>query len=110
MKLPNPDKAVIPIEKVRDYLLSPTHSVGRHKATFFSMLGYNQSDWQVLEQDFQEFLNEDANFIEETDYGKKYEIRGSIAGPNGRSAAVITAWIVLYDEEFARFVTAYPED
>jgi hypothetical protein len=38
------------------------------------------------------------------------ETRGTITGPAGRSAAIVTAWIVLRGEEFARFVSAYPED
>lgn len=110
MKLSNPDKAVIPEEKIHDYLLSPSHSVGRHKAVFFSSLGYTQLEWQTLAEDLREFLDGDASLIEETNYGRKYELRGSITGPNGRSAAIVTAWIVLYDEDVARFVTAYPED
>jgi hypothetical protein len=40
MKLPNSDKAIVPIEKLRDYSLNPSHSVGKHKARVFeSVLG-----------------------------------------------------------------------
>ncbi|HET7673949.1 MAG TPA: hypothetical protein VFL54_00355 [Gammaproteobacteria bacterium] len=40
MKLPNAGAAVILPEKVRDYLLSPTHPIGRYKAAFFRSQGY----------------------------------------------------------------------
>jgi hypothetical protein len=48
MRLPNADEAVIPVEELRDYLLSPTHPIGRFKATFFAGLGYTADDWAIL--------------------------------------------------------------
>ena len=41
MKVPNNDRASIPIEKIRDYLLSTSHPIGRTKAVFFNKIGYN---------------------------------------------------------------------
>lgn len=64
----------------------------------------------ALERHLRKLLIEDATATEETEYGQKFEIRGLMTGPYGRSAAVITAWIVLHGEEVARFVSAYPED
>jgi hypothetical protein len=40
MKLPGADRAIVDAAKVRDYLLSPEHPVGRFKAVFFGALGY----------------------------------------------------------------------
>jgi hypothetical protein len=34
--LPNSERAIVDEAKVRDYLLSPSHPVGRFKAAFFS--------------------------------------------------------------------------
>ena len=51
MKLPNADKAIISSEKLRDYILSPIHSIGRFKAAFFKKLGYSAENWKILEQD-----------------------------------------------------------
>jgi hypothetical protein len=110
MKLPNPDRAVVPREKVEGYLLSPVHSVGRHKAVFFNALGYRASEWERLADDIQAFASGDAREVDKTEYGVKSEIRGTITGPGGRSAVIVTAWIVLRGEDFARFVSAYPED
>jgi hypothetical protein len=39
--LPNADRAIVPEAKVRDYLLSNAHPVGRFKAVFFIALGYS---------------------------------------------------------------------
>lgn len=54
MKLPNHDSALIDPAKVRDYLLSPEHPVGRFKATFFAAIGYKRGDWQKLSSDLLE--------------------------------------------------------
>lgn len=110
MKLPNSDKAVIAAEKVHDYLLSPTHPIGRHKAVLFGALGYTQSRWRQLESDLRVLLDQEATPTVETEHGSKFEIHGSIAGPNGRSATIVTAWIILHGDDVPRFITAYPED
>lgn len=108
MKLPNPEKAVIADEKIRDYLLSESHPIGRFKASLFRGLGYRQSDWDRLRADLKEFLTEEATPRESTTYGQKYEIRRQLLGPNGKSIYLVAAWIVLWNEDFPRFVTAYP--
>jgi hypothetical protein len=110
MRLPNHDKAVVPQAKVAAYLLSVTHIVGRHKAVFFASLGYRQSHWQILERDIRSLAAQDVQSTETTRYGQKYEVRGSITGPNGRAARIVTAWIVRTGEDFPRLLTAYPED
>ncbi len=51
MKLPEAHRAVIAPAKLRDYLLSSSHPVGRFKVPFFASLGYTATDCQRLEQD-----------------------------------------------------------
>jgi hypothetical protein len=109
MRLPNPDRAIIQQEKLQDYLLSPTHVLGRHKAAFFRSLGYTSDEWMALERDLRGLLNARADRTEITPYGRKYRIRGPITGPSGITAVIVTVWIVLHGEEVARFVTAFPE-
>ena len=48
MKLPFAERAIVEPEKVREYLLSPTHPVGRFKAAFFHALGYSSPADQVV--------------------------------------------------------------
>lgn len=110
MQLPNSESAIVPEEKLRDYLLSPTHPIGRYKASFFQRLGYEQANWQLLEQDIRSLLAQPAEELELTKYGRKFATSGMITGPNGRSAAIVAVWIILSEETLPRFVTAYPED
>jgi hypothetical protein len=109
MKAPNADNAVVPPEKLRDYLLSPFHPVGRSKAKFFIELGYRPNEWSVLGRDLHALLLKgEATKSIMTAYGQKYEICGAIKGPSGRSADVVTVWIIRHGESIPRFVTAYP--
>src|SRR5690606_24964500 len=108
--LPNPNKAIIEPAKIRDYLLSPDHPVGRYKAAYFRSLGYSKETWQYLEADIRRLATFDATRIEVSDYGEKFTVRGTLVAPNGKSASTITVWIVRSGEDFPRFVTAYPEN
>ena len=91
MKLANIETATVPASKVRDYLLPPSHPIGRYKAAFFRSLGYDQSNWEALATSLQGLLKGDAKQIGITEYGVKYEISGSITGPNGQTANVLSA-------------------
>ena len=72
MKLPNAAHALIEPAKVRDYLLSPAHPVGRFKAAFFVSLGYSQSDWEKLRDDLLALAaSGDAIPGEDTGFGRK---------------------------------------
>lgn len=109
MKLPNASQAIIDPAKLRDYLLSPSHPVGRFKAPFFGVLGYGQDQWPQLEADLRsQHLSLDVIPATSSAYGMKYEIRGMLTGATGRSAEIVSVWIILAGEEAPRFVTAYP--
>jgi len=110
VKLPNFERAIIPREKLLDYLLSSAHPVGQFKARFFRSLGYTNDNWTKLERDIREILNNDAIVTEQTEYGQKYVVTGIIQGPTNKSAKIVTAWIILDDEKLPRFITAHPGD
>ena len=110
MRLPNADHAVIPPEKLRDYILSPVHPVGRFKSVFFRGLGYEADNYERLESDIRSLLGADAELAESNKFGAKYLVPGVIVGPNGRSGKIVTVWIILSEDSAPRFVTAYPED
>jgi hypothetical protein len=110
LQIPNADRAVVELTKLRDYLLSQTHPVGRFKAAFFLALGYSADGWNQLAADLRsQHLSRDAAPEMLTLYGQKYVIRATLVGPAGRSARVVSVWVVRTGEDFARFVTAYPE-
>jgi hypothetical protein len=109
VRLPNAEKAIIDPRKIRDYLLSSVHPVGRFKSHFFGRLGFSGETWHEFRRQLEGIaLHEDAEISGRTDYGQKYIVRGTIAGMAG-SVKVLTVWIVLDGEDVPRFVTAYPE-
>lgn len=111
MSLPNADRVVIDVRKLKDYALSDTHPVGRFKSAFFAALGFSAADWAEFEMQLRQIAWQGAAEISERNsYGQKYAVRGTLRGQEGRSAEVVTIWIVLNGESTPRFVTVYPED
>jgi hypothetical protein len=110
MYLPNAEAAIIPSGKLRDYLLSPVHPIGRYKAAFFRSQGYIPNSWEILARDICSLLSTSATFLETTEFGEKCRINGNITGPNGQTFRIVTIWIILTGEGTPRLVTAYPED
>ena len=107
--LPNALQAEIPVEKIRDYLLSNSHPTGKFKATFFRSLGFTLENHAELTREFRRLVNSaDANLADSNDYGQKYVVRGMIRGPNGKEAEIESVWIVLNSTSHPRFITAYP--
>ncbi len=109
MRIPNAGRAVIEATKLHGYLLSTSHPIGRFKAAFFRALGYSADEWRRLEADLRaQHLTREAIPVETSGYGQKYEIRATLVGPAGRTADVVSVWVILAGEDFPRFVTAYP--
>ena len=100
---------MIEAEKIRDYLLSSSHPIGRFKAPVFEAMGYLKETWGQLEADLRErHTTSDVDQVVESPHGTKYIIRANLKGPNGRVFALQSIWIVLKGEDVPRFVTAYP--
>ena len=70
MKLPNAERAVVEIEKLRDYCLSPVHPRGRHKARVFQSSCGMTPDYAEDLRDalLNAALNLEAELGEEDDY------------------------------------------
>jgi uncharacterized protein DUF6883 len=102
-------EAVIAPEKLRDYVLSPTHPDGRAKAAYLGRIGYTQSDWRLLDADLREqILSREAEPARRSSYGQKYAILGPLTGPNGTVAWVRTIWLIPSGENVPRLVTLIP--
>ena len=76
MKLPNGESAIVEIEKLRDYCLSPGHPRGRHKArVFHSLLGMTTTDAEELRATLIDAaLRENATPGASDQYGTRYII------------------------------------
>lgn len=109
MRLPHADQAWIPREKIVDYLLSTTHSVGSAKAKFFRGFGFGDQDVELLEKGLLLIArtSEVTEMVEST-FGSKYTVDGDLWTPSGVVVSVRTVWIIEVGEESPRFVTAYP--
>jgi hypothetical protein len=78
--------------------------VGRFRAVFFEGLGYTQADWIRLQGDLLDLCRSgDALGGQASRFGQKYEVRGTLKGPSGRQAEVVTVWVVLVGDEVPRF-------
>jgi hypothetical protein len=107
--LPNAHRATVADEKVRDYLLSPSHPVGRFKASFFVALGFSNERWEVLRDALLAIAaSADALPGQESRFGQKFEVRATLSGLSGRIAEVLTVWMMPNGQDFAHFVTAFP--
>lgn len=111
MTIPGADQAVVDAIKLRDYLLSTEHPVGRFKAAFFARLGYSRQNWRALQAKLERLaMADDAMPGALSEYGQKFEVRATLEGPSGRQATIVVVWIVLSGEGFPRLVTAFPGD
>lgn len=108
-RLPRYEEALIPVAKLRDYLLDPNHPVGRPKAIYFARLGFGPRRWSLFERELRELISrEPAWAFPSGPHGHKFQVWGTIRGPWKRSAKIVTYWIVSSLESPPRFLTAYP--
>lgn len=109
MKLPNLTKAIVPQEKLADYLLSFTHRDGRHKAAFFTRFGFAADSWETLAAALRRHIaDHEVIKTEDSPFGKRYLIEGPVAAPDGRMPVIRSVWFIRTEEDTPRFVTAYP--
>ena len=109
MLLPNASNAVIDAVKLRDYVLSSSHPIGRFKVRFFAALGFTADAWPEFERALREqHLTQDASPMGIDVHGQAFAIRAILQGPTGASALVVSVWFVRAGEAVPRFVTAYP--
>lgn len=110
-KLLNADAAYIDERKITAYLLSASHSSGRHKARFFESFGFTLAEWQRLRDSLlAHALTNDAVPSADTAFGPTFEVTGPLSSPDGRNPHVLVAWMIRNGEDFPRFVTAVPSE
>lgn len=108
MQLPNSHKAVVEIQKLRDYSLNPNHPVGKHKARVFkAALGVNLEDAEWLRARALEVaVSNDVKSGMASVFGKKYVI-DSVLEHKGKSAVVRFSWIIEFGADFPRLTSCY---
>ena len=108
MKLPNADRAVVEIEKLRDYCLSSSHPRGRHKArVFVTALGITADDADELKGAIlSAVITEEATPTERDGYGQRFVVDFSM-NRQGKDAVVRSSWIVRSGEDYPRLTSCY---
>jgi hypothetical protein len=109
MKLPNHEKAIVPREKIVDYLLSFIHKDGRGKAEFFTRFGFAAEHWEVLAGALKRHAAEhEVNKIEASPFGMRYIIEGDLSTPDERQPTVRVVWFIENESDAPQLATAYP--
>ncbi len=109
MKLPGRENALVSPIKLRAYLLSETHSIGKAKAKVFRSAGFNDNNTDLLKQGLLAIARtEEVKEEVESEHGNKYVVEGDLKTPAGRLLRIRTVWIVDTGQTRPRFVTAYP--
>jgi hypothetical protein len=100
--------ALISDEKLVKYLLAPRKR--NDKSKWLAQAGYTLENWSILKDDIRkQVLPKNASLIESMDYGRMYEIRARLKGPNGQSLLVRTVWMVEATTDTTKFITMYPD-
>ena len=108
MKLPRAEDVRIDERKVRRYLLSPTHPVGRFKAKVFAAVGFDVSNVVGFIAELRRIAaTGEVSDVEDIEFGRKYTVPGDLKGPAG-TVQVLTVWIQETGQEDVRLVTVRP--
>jgi hypothetical protein len=106
MKLP-PD-SLISVEKITRYLLVPL-SRG-DKSAFLSRAGYTRENpLQFLDDLRTQILPLEAVAAGENKFGRYFEVRGLLRGPNEVALSVRTIWMTEHLSGGTKFITLVPD-
>jgi hypothetical protein len=78
------------------------------KARFFGQLGFELAAWETLAQALREHAQQhEVRIVTDTPFGPRYEIRGELYSPDGRSPIVCTIWQMNHGKVAPRLITAF---
>lgn len=109
MEIPNAERAVVDIRKLRNYCLNPQHHRGRHKARLFtSLLGINSNDAEALRNALLETVKtQDAQLGEKDAYGQRYTLDFTLNWRD-KQARIRSDWIIETGSDIPKLTTAFP--
>lgn len=107
MKLPNGDRATVPIEKLLDYCLNPNHPSGKHKARVFSStLGITIETVDNLQLlIFRAAVEGEVVQQSSTEYGRLFKVDWAV--PNYDRVVLRTLWEITSETPHPRLVSAF---
>jgi hypothetical protein len=103
---------VVPVEKVRDYLLNIDHVDGAPKAKFFIGGGFSPEKPDELARALRHHFLDNQPTTKTTDRfgGVRITIDAPMPVPDGRAPIVRSVWTIDEGETVPRLITAYPLD
>jgi hypothetical protein len=109
MLIPNAERAIVDIQKLRAYCLNPEHQDGKHKARLFAaILGMTAVDAEELRQILLEIVKiHEAKLGRQDEFGQRYTLDFEISWQN-REATLRSGWIIEADSEVPKLTTCYP--
>ena len=103
-----PADTAIDADKLTRYLLLP--QARGDKSAFLAQAGYTLENADQLLRDLRtQILPLEAVALESNKFGRYYEIRGTLTGPNGVPLAVCTIWMTEHLSSVTKFVTLIPD-
>jgi len=109
MLIPNAERALVDIRKLRDYCLNPTHPEGKHKARLFAAaLGITIYDAEHLRSELLQVVKtHDAAVGRRDAYGQRYLIDFLLEW-QGKQAMIRSGWIIEWGSDTPRLTTCCP--
>ncbi len=103
-----PTATIIAEEKLARYLLLP--QARGDKSAFLARAGYAMGTLNRLLEDLRtQVLPLEAVVLASNQFGRYYEIRGTLTGPHGKTLAVRTIWMTEHLSGVTKFVTLIPD-
>ena len=108
MLVPNAERAVVDIRKLRDYCLNPLHDEGQHKARLFAAIGITANEAEELQALLlQAVKTSEAHLGRRDSYGQRYIVDFPLHW-RGKETVIRSGWITEHGMETPRLTTCYP--
>ena len=106
-RLPNYKNAIIPKDKIGNYLLNPSNKNNQGKAKLFNNIGYNMQNKQRLKEDLLNGIKRNKAILQKENKGiKTYKVDIEL-GLN-KKIQFKTVWQV--ENKETKFITAMPKE
>ena len=108
MLIPNAERAVVDIRKLRDYCLNPLHDDGKHKARLFAAIGITANEAEELQAILLQVAKTyEASLGRHDSYGQRYIVDFPLNW-RGKETLTRSGWIIEHGVETPRLTTCYP--
>ena len=108
MLVPNAERAIVGIRKLRDYCLNPLHDEGKHKARLFAAIGLTANEAEELRAILLQVVKtSEARLGRRDSYGQRYIVDFPLNW-RGKETIIRSGWIIEHGMEAPRLTTCYP--